>query len=1143
MLFSGGNLKAFNFAMVFVTPPLIALSIFGVHALESPLEAALAFTTLSLFNTLRLPLVQLPKSLRSTIEARTSAQRIAEFLLLPDRGAPSAAAAAAAGGGEGAPAGGCSEPEGVQLRVAGPAPPSAPGAVVFSNASFAYGAGSPPLLRGINLALPPGSVTMVTGGVGAGKSNLLLAALGQMTCVGGSVAAGGAFSYVPQTPWCARGTIRDNITFGAPWDEARYRRVLFACALERDIELLDEGDLTLLGERGSNLSGGQRQRIAIARAVYARAHTAFLDSPLSAVDAYTSQHLFRHALRGILGAEGATVVLVTHQVELLPHADTLVVMEAGAYAGPPAPAVLARFFPGRALAADTASAAEGVLAALAAEGGGGGGSGAGGRGSPAGGGGAGSAPRSPIFSLPPPAAPPPPLQLVSREELLTRTLAVRRDVMRSATCGGEEDLFAGGALAPAPAPAPRTPGLGPAAAASPPSSGGAARRRSGTAVAVRAFAAASSQRFPLSPPPRARPQPAEELAAPAPAPPPPAAAAPPPPSTSSSYLGLARALRWHRLLLVVAVFVGTQLTRIYSDIWISVWVTNAYPGRGETWYVAVYGGYVAAFLALLYLRGIAFVAMFSDAFSRLHDAMFASLLAAPLAYFSKTPLGNIISVASKDMDNINDALVDNLYLSLVYTLILGTTIGVIVAQVRLFLAVVGGLAALFVALVWRYLAASNALKARAGEASMAVFAASAEASQGASVVQAFRAEARYRARFSEQLLAAQSAQFTFEALQLWLSVRADLIGALLVFATCLMCVSMERALAPAAAGLAISNSFQILLFLSLMVRTAASAHASVAGVDRVRELGCVAPEAAAGAGEAPPARWPPRGEVDFLGVSMSYAPSAPHVLKGVTFRVRAGEKVGVVGRTGAGKSSLIQALFRLAAPAKGAIRIDGVDTAQLALAALRRKIAILPQEPVMFAGTLRSNLDPFCERPDAEILRALELCLLRPLAEGHPDGLAQPVESLGRNFSLGQQQLVCLARALLNDSRLLLLDEATAALDAATDAKVQAVLRSAFAARTILTIAHRIDTIIDSDRILVMDAGAVAEFDTPAALLRDEGSIFSQLCRQLGGESFGGLRDAAERHEELLEVLAGEVRAAEEARISTGVSGISLPGV
>ena len=361
VLFSGGALKAFNFAMVFVTPPLIALSIFGVHALESPLEAALAFTTLSLFNTLRLPLVQLPKGLRATIEARPSAQRIAAFLLLPDRagaealeGAPQPAAAAA--------------PEGVTVRVCGAAAAApAPGAVEFSNASFAYGASAPPLLRGVTLHLRPGSVTMVTGGVGAGKSNLLLAALGQMTCVGGAAAAGGSFSYVPQTPWCARGTIRDNILFGCPWDEVRYRRVLFACALERDIELLDDGDLTQLGERGMNLSGGQRQRVAIARAVYSRAHVAFLDAPLSAVDAYTSQHLFRHALRGILGAEGTTVVLVTHQVELLPHADTLVVLEGGgvAYAGAPTQDVLARFFPDRAMAAGTASTAEGVIAALA----------------------------------------------------------------------------------------------------------------------------------------------------------------------------------------------------------------------------------------------------------------------------------------------------------------------------------------------------------------------------------------------------------------------------------------------------------------------------------------------------------------------------------------------------------------------------------------------------------------------------------------------------------------------------------------------------------------------------------------------------------------------------------------------------------
>jgi len=238
---------------------------------------------------------------------------------------------------------------------------------------------------------------------------------------------------------------------------------------------------------------------------------------------------------------------------------------------------------------------------------------------------------------------------------------------------------------------------------------------------------------------------------------------------------------------------------------------------------------------------------------------------------------------------------------------------------------------------------------------------------------------------------------------------------------------------------------------------------------------------------------------------MPYLPNTPPVLKGITFSIRTGEKIGVVGRTGAGKSSLIVALYRLANISKGKIHVDSIDCSRVKLRKLRRSMAIIPQEPVMFSGTLRSNLDPFNEHKDEELMDVLNKCLLGSMLAANEDGLYAKVEQLGANYSLGTQQLICLARAMLNPSRILLLDEATAALDSDTNAAVQHVIREHFSDRTIFTIAHRLDTIIDSDRILTMNHGVVAEFDAPHVLLSNPDSVFRELCMNTGKAKFEAL--------------------------------------
>lgn len=305
---------------------------------------------------------------------------------------------------------------------------------------------------------------------------------------------------------------------------------------------------------------------------------------------------------------------------------------------------------------------------------------------------------------------------------------------------------------------------------------------------------------------------------------------------------------------------------------------------------------------------------------------------------------------------------------------------------------------------------------------------------------------------------------------------------------------------PGDAGLSISYALVLSQLLAYMVRMASDFESNVVAIERIHEYVEVQQEASRRLHDIDdnlPANWPSAGAIRLCDVSMRYRPDLPLVLCGITCSIDAGEKVGVVGRTGSGKSSLSLALFRLVERASGSILVDGVDIASVGLYTLRSRITIVPQDPVLFSGTLRMNLDPSEEYDDAKLWDALERVQLASWLRGCDSqrGLDMVVAEEGCNMSAGQRQLVCLARALLRRTRVLVLDEATAAIDLDTDELLQRTIREQFAHCTVLTIAHRVNTIMDSSRVLVLEAGRVREFAPPGELLRDESSEFFKLCR------------------------------------------------
>jgi ABC-type multidrug transport system fused ATPase/permease subunit len=949
------QIKSLILGLTFCLPPLMSMVIFGTQEALGKIDSVLSFTVLSFFNTLRVPFSKLPKSLRDTLDAISCMERIQSFLLEAELDVADLGANL-----EGQYSG---NKEGI----------------VINKASFAYGKDADIILSNINMSIEPGSLVMVAGPVAGGKSNFLKALLGELTVREGSCTVSRSKAYVPQTPWTNLGTVKDNILFGLPMDEAHYKKVLHACALERDLEIMDDGDMTWIGERGGNLSGGQKQRIALARAAYSRAELYVLDSPLSAVDMYTCQHIFKYCIQDLMIAGGGTVVLATHQTELFSMSSHLCVMKdcKMVYNDKYSFQNVNHLFP-----------------SMVEEGNG---------------------------------------QTKAPEKKVNKTDSKKEK---------SNELIP------------------------------------------------KEQTKPYAPP-------VAEY-------------------KEGIYTWYMRRITFFLFSVATFIFIVGQICRVYSDSWISIWNKRSFAPEMTTdaFYAGMYALTVIGFLFIAFLRAFFYYFAGKIGANTIHNMTFAAALKAPMHFFHVTPIGKLLSFFSKDVEIIDDQLVDNALMLQIFGWILILALSVVCYNLPIFAGIAAALLAIYAYVVRLFIAASERMMKEAGQNMSQVVAHTSETLSGLPVVRAFRMQDRFVRDNIQYQTHSTVSTFAVANLSLWLAFRVDIIGCLLVICCCLLAVLGD--INPSDAGLIVSNSFQILLFFSIMSRTMGETHDNMGSADRARIMADLEEEIEPEIEAKIPDHWPAMGQIMFEGVVMPYLPGKAPVLKGITFTIREGEKIGVVGRTGAGKSSLIVALYRLAEISEGRIFVDGVDCSSVSLNTLRSSMAIIPQEPVMFQGTIRTNLDPFSTHTDEDLINALHKCLLGPMLESNKEGLDTMVAKLGSNFSLGTQQLMCLARAFLNPSRILLLDEATAALDSDTNNAVQHVLKANFMDRTIFTIAHRLDTIIDSDRILTMDAGVIAEFESPATLLDNPNSIFYELCMNTGKAQFDALRSKARANAELV---------------------------
>ncbi|KAI1280795.1 ATP-binding cassette sub-family C member 3 [Halotydeus destructor] len=577
---------------------------------------------------------------------------------------------------------------------------------------------------------------------------------------------------------------------------------------------------------------------------------------------------------------------------------------------------------------------------------------------------------------------------------------------------------------------------------------------------------------------------------------------------SSVYIHYIRAVTWPWVIIIFLSLVGSQAAMGGADFWLSLWSTDQplivngtmVQDREKTnTRLIVYGLLGLAQGILLFVTSFSMAKGTLDASVNIHREVLAHILRSPMSFFDTTPLGRIVNRFSRDVDTVDAIIPQSLRGFLDCLLQVFVTIFMIGYATPYFLLLVVPTSLVYYYIQKFYIPTSRQLKRLESITRSPIFSHFSETLSGVSTIRAYKANQRFIDESDKRVDYNQMSVFSRLMANRWLSVRLDLLGNFVILGAAMFAVFSRNSIDSGSAGLSVTYALSVTLTLNMLIRNTSELETNIVSVERLLEYSEIPTEAPFVVEQnRPDENWPARGEVEFDNYGSRYRPGLELVIKNITTVVHSEEKIGIVGRTGAGKSTITLALFRLIEPAEGKIIIDGVDVSKLGLHDLRSKITIIPQDPVLFSGTLRSNLDPFSLKSDEKLWKSLEHAHLKQFVKSLDHGLEHKVAEGGENLSVGQRQLICLARALLRKTKILVLDEATAAVDLETDSLIQSTIRKEFDDCTIFTIAHRLNTILDSTRVMVLDKGEIVEFDNPQELLKKPTSVFYSLAKDAG---------------------------------------------
>ncbi|XP_037256527.1 ATP-binding cassette sub-family C member 2 isoform X3 [Falco biarmicus] len=572
----------------------------------------------------------------------------------------------------------------------------------------------------------------------------------------------------------------------------------------------------------------------------------------------------------------------------------------------------------------------------------------------------------------------------------------------------------------------------------------------------------------------------------------------------SMYLRYLRAVGLWYSFWVAMGYVGQYVAFVGTNLWLSAWTDDAqrylnqtYPVEQRDLRIGVFGA-LGVSQALFLLFATILSAHGAMRASRvMHQQLLGNILRVPMSFFDTTPTGRIVNRFAKDIFTIDETIPMSFRSWLSCFMAIISTLLMISLATPFFALIIIPLSIFYYFVLRFYVSTSRQLRRLDSVTRSPIYSHFGETVSGLSVIRAYGHQERFLKQNESTMDINQKSVYSWIISNRWLAIRLEFVGSLVVFFSALLAVISKGTLEGGIVGLSVSSALNVTQTLNWLVRTSSELETNIVAVERVHEYTKVKNEAPWVTEKRPPPGWPSKGEIQFIDYKVRYRPELDLVLQEITCTIGSTEKVGVVGRTGAGKSSLTNCLFRVLEAAGGTIIIDEVDIATIGLHDLRQNLTIIPQDPILFTGTLRMNLDPFDQYTDEEVWKALELAHLKTYVQDLPEGLLHVVSEGGENLSVGQRQLVCLARALLRKAKILILDEATAAVDLETDHLIQTTIRNAFADCTVLTIAHRLHTIMDSNRVMVLQAGRIVEYDSPEELLKKQG-VFSAMAKDAG---------------------------------------------